>query len=83
MSERKALRIAPDSYWRGKDIILRRCSEVICQRGLEPQDIRPRYASWRRELHTRLLREEDHNFGLDSALLLAEAINLHVDFHVS
>lgn len=83
MSEHRALRIAPESYWRGKDLILTRCREVICQKGLEPQDIKPRYPSWRRELHTRLLREEDHNFGLDSAFKLAAAIGVKVEFHLS
>jgi len=80
---RRPLRCLPDTSFEGKDIILRRCVEVICQQGLEPQDIRPRYASWRRELHTRLLREEWHYFGLDNALILAEACRVKVDFHVS
>lgn len=83
MRSKRSFRCLPDSYHHGKDVILKRCVEVICQQGLEPQDIRPRYASWRRELHTRLLREEWHNFGLDSALILAEACRLKVEIRIS
>lgn len=32
--DRKSIRCLPDSYFHGKDIILRRCVEVIGQQGL-------------------------------------------------
>ena len=39
---KRSFRCLPDSYHHGKDFILKRCVEVICREGLEPQDIRPR-----------------------------------------
>lgn len=80
---KRSFRCLPDSYFHSKAAILRRCVEEICSKGLEPQDIKPRSASWRRELHTRLLREEWPNFGLDRALILAEACRLTVELRIS
>jgi hypothetical protein len=82
--EGRPFRIVPDRLDEGKDIILTRCRQVICRTGMQASDVRKGgYASWRRELHTRLLREEDNYFGLMAALILAEACKVKVEIKVS
>lgn len=53
---------------------------MICRKGLEAVDVqRGGYASWRAKYHQFLLNEEDHYFGLESALILAAAVGVKVD----
>lgn len=79
MSERKAFRCAPDSYHRFKTVILDEVRATICLKGLSASDIKKRYPTWRREMHTRLLREEDHYFSVTVGLLLADAVGSRFD----
>lgn len=79
VSEQREGRCAPQTYHDAKAIILHQVRVAICSKGLQPRDIKPGYPSWRRELHTRLLREEDHYFSLTSALILAEATRVKVE----